>query len=339
MAADSTVAGSHVADLLRALGACGVDAVALCRAIGWQANDLSGDARVPAAVVAALFEQAARASRDPQIGLHAARHATPRGPLLYLMLASSDLDAILRSWEQFSRIPISSLRVRLAPADDAVAMTFDFADPLLDAEPRLAEYLLLTVLRPIRQAVTGELRPRAVCFRHAARGDVAEYARAFDCPVRFGEAQHALVFDRRDLGRPCRLANPVVARELAAMSAAVDGGIDTPPTWRERVAEATRSLLVTGERPDRATVARQLGTSEPSLHRALRDEHTTFKEVRDGVVWTVARTLLAAADVKIEAIALTVGFADGASFAKAFKRHAGVSPRVYRESGAACRHA
>jgi transcriptional regulator GlxA family with amidase domain len=53
--------------------------------------------------------------------------------------------------------------------------------------------------------------------------------------------------------------------------------------------------------------------------------------VRDQVVWEVADALLSNPSLKIEAIALTIGFADAPSFAKAFKRHTGLSPTSYRE--------
>lgn len=331
--APATVGGGQTLDLLRALGACGLDPDALCRDTGLDPHLLAAaEARVPARIVAALFAAAEVASGDPLIGLHAAERATPRGPLLYLMLAGANVEASLRTWERFARIPISSLHVQLDVTESVATVAFDLDDAALQASGHLAEYLLLAVFKALALAAGGEQRPLRVELGHAVRGDAREIARLFGSPVRFGQPRHALVFHRRDLSRPSRLANPAVAAQLAATAAALDRQMTVRATWRERVADATRALLVTGARADRAAVARLLHTSASSLHRALREERTTFREVRDAEVWSVARALLASPEVKIEAVAVTVGFADGASFAKAFKRHAGASPKAYRDA-------
>jgi AraC-like DNA-binding protein len=332
--ASGTVGAAQTLDVLRALGACGLDPEALGRAAGLDPHRLEQDvdARVAPRVVTDLFAAAERASGDPLIGLHAAAHATPRGPLLFLMLAEANLEASLRAWERYAPIPISSLRVRVALGADEAAMVVDLGERVLEETPHVAEYLMLAVLNALVRAASGELRPARVELAHAAHGDSGEAERALGCPVVFGGARHAIVFHRRDLGMASRLANPEIAAQLVAAAAAAARKASVHATWRERVADVTRTLLVTGERADRASVARQLHTSEPSLHRALRDEGTTFKAVRDAEVWAVARMLLANPQIKIEAVAVTVGFADGPSFTKAFKRHAGLSPKAYRET-------
>jgi AraC-like DNA-binding protein len=320
-----------VLDLVRALGALGLDPETLCDAAGIAPDGLAReDVRVPSSRVTSLLAAAERASGDRLVGLHAAQHSTPRGPLLYLMLAAADVEAGMRYWERFGPLTISSLRVRVDSARGTAGMTFDLGDEGLDASRHVAEYMLLSVLRPLKQAAAGELRPREVCFRHAPHGDVGAVEAAFGCPVRFERPAHALVFRRRDLAMPSRLANPVIAQQIATMTAALGSRAAVRASWRERVGEVTRAMLVTGQRADRASVARQLHVSEPSLHRALREERTTFKAVRDAEVWSVAGALLAGTDVKIEAVARSVGFADGASFAKAFKRHSGISPHGFR---------
>lgn len=329
-----TVGVAQTLDILRSLGCCGVDPEEICRAAALDPQRLERDAgrRVEPRIVADVFAAAERASGDPLIGLHAAEHATPRGPLLFLMLAEANLGASLHAWERYAPIPISSLRVQVEIEGDGAAMVFDLGEPTLEQSPHVVEYLLLAILRALVMASAGDLRPMRVELRHAAHGEPAEAERILRAPVLYRRSRHAIVFHRRDLELPSRLANPVIAAQVAAEAAAAARQATVHATWRERVADVTRALLVTGERADRASVARQLHTSEPTLHRALREEGTSFKSVRDDEVWSVARMLLANPQIKIEAVALTVGFADGPSFAKAFKRHAGLSPRAFRES-------
>jgi|GEM_PF-1718455 len=333
-----TVGAAPLLDVLRSLGVCGLDVEALCAAAGIDARRLERNPgmRVAPRAVVDLFTAAEQVSGDELIGLHAAEHAaehaTPRGPLAFLMLAEANVEAALRARERYAPISISSLLVHLEVGPTEAVMTFDLGESALEDGPHVVEYLLLAVLRVLAIVPTGDLRPARVELRHPPHGDAGEVERVLRCPVLFARPRHAIVFHRHDLDVPSRLANPAIAAQLAAEAASAARQATVHATWRERVTDVTRALLITGERADRAAVARQLHTSEPSLHRALRDEGTTFKAVRDAEVWTVARMLLANLQIKIEAVALTVGFADGASFAKAFKRHAGLSPRAFRES-------
>src|SRR5262249_26185786 len=98
-----------------------------------------------------------------------------------------------------------------------------------------------------------------------------------------------------------------------------------------RVAAVTRGLLIRGVRAQVATAARELHVSGRTLRRRLADEQTTFKAGRDGVLWEVVEALLSNRMLTVEAVALSVGFADVAAFSNAFKRWAGTSPTEYRE--------
>jgi AraC-like DNA-binding protein len=282
-------------------------------------------------VVVALLSEAERRSADPLIGLHAATHSAPRGPLQYLMLSSSRLESSLRHWERFARIPISSLRVQVDVSTSAAVMRFDFGDAALEESAHVADYMLLAVLRALRQATAFDVNACEVRLRHAGRGDPVEVERCFGCAVRFGRDENALVFHRRDLDAPSRIANPLIEAELARFTAALESRLAPSATWRERVADVARALVAEGVRADRASVARRLHVSEASLQRALAGEGTTFKAVRAAVVWQVAEALLSNEGLKVEAIASSVGFADGPAFAKAFKRHFGVAPTTYRQ--------
>ncbi len=51
--------------------------------------------------------------------------------------------------------------------------------------------------------------------------------------------------------------------------------------------------------------------SDATLIRRLAEEGTSFKEVRDAVLWETVDALLSNPSLKIEAIAWSVGFADG----------------------------
>lgn len=77
-------------------------------------------------------------------------------------------------------------------------------------------------------------------------------------------------------------------------------------------------------------VARDLGISPRSLQRELALKDTTFRQIVDAVRFDVARTLLTRTDFPVQAIAAKVGYRTPGSFARAFCRWTGQSPRAYR---------
>jgi AraC-like DNA-binding protein len=71
--------------------------------------------------------------------------------------------------------------------------------------------------------------------------------------------------------------------------------------------------------------------SAPTLHRRLTAEGSGWRKLLNEHRMDVAARLLRTSRRNISAIALDVGFAESASFTRAFVRHFGVSPGRYRK--------
>ena len=101
-----------------------------------------------------------------------------------------------------------------------------------------------------------------------------------------------------------------------------------PPPETGPVAQRTRWLLEgngAGPALTASEAARALGMSERSLARALSDEGTGFRELRDEVRQERAITMLRAGE-RIDRIARHLGFSDPSAFHRAFRRWTGRSP-------------
>jgi AraC-like DNA-binding protein len=153
--------------------------------------------------------------------------------------------------------------------------------------------------------------------------------------MRYDRPDNCLVFPTRHLEIAARGANPLIASQIEKFAVAFAAQAIPPPTFREGVADATRALLAEGQPTDRVAVARQLHVSWRTLQRRLEEERTSFRAIRDAVLREVVEALLSNSVLKVEAIALSVGFGEVAAFSKAFKRWTGCSPTVYRRRLAA----
>ncbi|MGQ0621028.1 MAG: AraC family transcriptional regulator [Panacagrimonas sp.] len=77
-------------------------------------------------------------------------------------------------------------------------------------------------------------------------------------------------------------------------------------------------------------VARTLNLSSRSLRRRLDDEGTSFRDLVEDTRRQLAEQMLGTTDMKLDELAVHLGYADTASFTRAFRRWHGVSPGQYR---------
>ena len=73
-------------------------------------------------------------------------------------------------------------------------------------------------------------------------------------------------------------------------------------------------------------VAAHFFLSQRTLSRRLEDEGSSFRELVDDVREGVAAELLETAKLSVESVAERLGYAEPASFIRAFKRWTGVTP-------------
>ena len=81
-------------------------------------------------------------------------------------------------------------------------------------------------------------------------------------------------------------------------------------------------------------MAKQAGMSEPNFRRCFRQvTGVAPKEFYNGIRMSLAEALLNKGIYSVSEIAHQLGFADPFHFSKEFKRHAGMPPSVFRNSG------
>ena len=328
----ATIAGVVVLDLLKALQRSRVQPAPLCRAVGLDVASLDDpNARVATGLVTRLLALAEQRTLDPWIGLHAGEKAEPRGPIFYMLLSSPRVMEGLRRAQHFSGLMIDTLHLTARTQREQVSVVFDPGDPVIAASRQAMEYLLMAGVSALRHAVGANLRLREVCFRHQRTGKIDEAERAFGCPVYFGQPDNRHVFPLSTLWVVPRFANRAIGDQIEKFATALSARVSARTTVSERAEHAMRSLLASGVRASNTSVARQLGMTSRTLQRKLAEEGTTFRALRDATLWEAVEVLLSNPSLKIEAIALSVGFSDVAAFSKAFRRWKGYPPTRHRE--------
>lgn len=162
--------------------------------------------------------------------------------------------------------------------------------------------------------------------------DATPYRRLFGGQVRFDQHDNTL------WGDAACSSMQIVSRDTASHSL-LQGqalkqleqlcGSDT--RFIDRLHGLIRARLGTGQ-PTLEDVANELKLPSRTLQRRLEEAGLTFRQVIDDVRRLKAEHCLRETDMSLAALALALGFADHASFNRAFKRWTGVSPGAFRRA-------
>jgi AraC-like DNA-binding protein len=188
---------------------------------------------------------------------------------------------------------------------------------------------VLTLTYRIGRGFVGESAASAdeVWFRHAEPSYVKQYARVFDCPLRFGQERNALVFSRRvlDVVQP---HSDDTMREVLSSSA--------DALLREResesVAERVRAILRYEQDIERMNVryiAGRLNMNVRALRRRLGAEQTPLSNLLDEARLRIAQRELSRPGASIKEVAHGLGFSEASAFHRAFKRWSGQTPAQF----------
>lgn len=167
-------------------------------------------------------------------------------------------------------------------------------------------------------------RPAEVRLPFRTPQDLAPYRQFFAAPLRFNAEQAGLVFPAAWLGRSLEDASFLVASRVAAMLATRE-----PLDLASRARRALRVTLAEGNASEEA-IACGLGMSRRTLIRQLQRAGTSFNALLKEVRLGIACQLLSDTDNPVEYIAVSLGYANASSFARAFRNWTGHSPADWK---------
>ncbi|MFK3977474.1 AraC family transcriptional regulator [Shewanella vesiculosa] len=129
------------------------------------------------------------------------------------------------------------------------------------------------------------------------------------------------------LDLPLVKANEATARLCEAQCSQL---LQQKQNWKP-VAKLVKDTLVhLGLTASMEDIAQHLARTTRTLHRQLKLEQTSWRQVRDDVRFGIAEELLLK-PMQLDEIAERLGFSDGANFSHSFKRCKNITPSQYRK--------
>jgi AraC-like DNA-binding protein len=291
------------------------------------------DARLAVPELIALVERARALTGEPGIGFYVGlqMRIASHGYLGLAAMTASTVREALAIAIRFAPTRTSALSLRLDVDGDEARLVFvEHAD--LGAARDAFVFALLVGIWKIGDAITGlalaEHGPRGKAEADVTFAEPSYFARfaALAPRVRFEQPETCLRFSSAMLDRPLVTGDPAASRltleqcerELEALA--------------PRVASRVRTLLPSGSGfRSLEEVAAVMHVSARTLKRRLAEEGTSFTLLLEQGRRARAEELLRSPRRTLDAIAAELGYADVASFTRAFRRWTGVPPGAWRK--------
>ncbi|MFC9995164.1 AraC family transcriptional regulator [Nocardia sp. NPDC127526] len=280
--------------------------------------------------VAVVRNVLARFGNEPGLGVEAGSryHVSLYGPWGLALLSSRTLRDSVDVALRYVGLAFAFGQLSFEESDGEARLVLDDHEIPGDVRPFLTERVMTGIQTLGRELFATGVPVHRVSFRHAAPADTSRYRAVFGIEPTFGAPANVAAFDSVYLELPLPQANEwarstheQLCRDLLARRQARTG-----------VAGAVRDLLVRkpGEVPDQTAVAGELFMSPRTLSRRLNEEGTSFRALLDEVRQMLSEELLDHTDMTTEQVAARLGYAEAASFIRAFRRWKGCPPQEYR---------
>src|SRR5262245_57333061 len=328
-----TIVAGLVARALHTAEACGLQRDALLGELEIHPDVLQDrDNRLPVETFARLWNlmSARLPNRVLALDWITSWKITDAGVLGYVMLQLQTVEEAMQGSVRYAHLVNQGAQARLRKGAPTSRMGFELS-PVLLATQHVAETMMASLMLFLRAAARMSFSPVAVRFPHPSTGRTPVLERYFGAPVLHDAAEISIEFPSEILARPLPNADPVLGGYLRKQADELVKRIGAPKAVSRECARRIAERLGSGE-PSQTSIAKQMGMSERTLQRRLQAEGTTFNELLDDARRTIAFTYLADRKLAAYEVSFLLGYAEPATFFRAFKRWTGQTPQQYRTS-------
>lgn len=263
------------------------------------------------------------AARQAGTGIH--------GPLGAVMRHSGTLGAALEFATTHMHVHSRAARItrRGTPSRGGHLFSHELLVDRYERQDQAIELVILAGHLGVLELTRGRARARQVLFRHQPVAPLSVYRAHFGCEPLFDQPYDGIVLTDADLACPVVDADP---NEQAKLVAAVEQRFarQAPPLHA-----AVRGAILRGIHAgscSNAEVARDLGLHTRTLHRHLREEGTSFQQIKDEVRREVLLYYVRGTGHRFTWIAEKLHFAEQSVMTRFCVRAFGMSPRRLREA-------
>lgn len=281
-----------------------------------------------------IMHNAMEYSGNPAFGLQLGRALTPptHGPLGFLANSSPSLGIAIQDFQIFIPARVSVFSSRAEVRDNQLECYFDVD---IEHNPELyrcmSECFFMALIALIEFVLGNEFTEGRIFCNYAKPEYFEEYEKAIRCPIEFGAPSNMLIVPEK------LLLTTNVSSDFQSYDFALKQCQrmlnELDDTERQTTHRVKKQLL--SHPPGRLSedmAAQQNFISKRTLARRLEAENSSFRQLRDELLMTLATDYLRDTAYSVESIAGLLNYHDCSSFRRAFKRWTGKTPQQYRRS-------
>lgn len=301
--------------------------------------DISEDAqsRIPMDNMANLWKLAVQETNNNELGLVAASLFQPAylKSIGLAWLASANLEEGLKRFITSSQLINTAMQIELIERnnENGTEILIQYQKRLspedsIKIHPCAIELGIGFFLKMFRLAAGKNIPATGVYFTFDIDKDNQAYEEYFQCPVYGNQAVNGISFSKALLTETLpthdlelvEMNEMVINKHLASMD---NGGTST------KVIQIINELLPLSC-PTEEIIAFKLHMSKRTLQRKLSIEKQSFLTLLTSVRLMLAKQKLAITSISITEITYQLGYSSPSTFARAFKKHTGLSPVEFR---------
>ena len=257
--------------------------------------------------------------------------AIPRGTFRMMALGvihTPDLRTALQRLVEFTRIATGFEAVEMTEDDLIARLSFD-PSGRTRTDPLLID-IITAVIHRFASWLTGRrISLGSVDLPGVAPSHAAEYLLLYGVAPVFEAPTAAITFDSRYLSAPVIRTEDELTEFIRRSPTQLLFRQDYHPTTASRVRK-----IIERRRSDEAVtvedIAGRLTMSAQHLRRLLREEGTSFREIKEEVLRDEAIASLVRGGETVEELSERLGFSEPSAFRRAFRRWTGSPPGSYR---------
>ncbi|MGH1370799.1 MAG: AraC family transcriptional regulator [Cellvibrionaceae bacterium] len=172
-------------------------------------------------------------------------------------------------------------------------------------------------------------QPVEIHLRYPAPAYANRYESVFACPIIFNARSNQAIYPESVLDIVNPSANPVT-QQLAVK---LCEQLQQQQEQHRGIVNKVRLRIMSQPHchPSPGEIAQQLGMSERSLRRQLKEQGNSYQQILDDVRAEIAIRYLRDSQLQLEDIAHLLGFSESSSFYRAFKKWTGKAPSSFRD--------
>lgn len=319
----------------------GADREILISASGYSQTELTDETlQISADDFCNTIQKAIEDTGDNYLGLHAGEfmNLASAGLIGQITQTSASIREALDYCCAFANLGCKAIPKKMVETPTRFKLSL-MPSPLWTTPPmhivrHITDGIIAFTLREFHTLTHEQFYPLEIHFGFKRPENITEYQRVYKCPLKFGQKETAIYFDKKHLEKPIVTKDYRLLRILVEHAQEKVKELESSRHFHSLV-KRTLINLMDPDFPTIEQVALTLNISTRTLQRRLKEEGYSFKEILEETRKSFALSYIKNKELSVNEIADLLHYADGSTFIRSFKRWTGKTPKAYRSELAA----